>query len=175
MRLFVAAGLPDEMLDALAETSALLRGCVRGRYVSPDSLHVTLAFLGEVEGFRVDGACGALDRACAPFAPFTASLGDLGCFGKRAKATLWQGFRKAGSLPELAQSVRGELRTEGLSFDEKKFLPHITLMRAADLTTGDLPMPQLAEGTVSSVVLFRSDLSGARPAYEPIHVVSLGA
>lgn len=173
MRLFAAAELPNEMLDALAETSALLRGCVRGRYVSPDSFHVTLAFLGEVEGARVERACRALDRACAGFAPFAASLGNLGCFGKRAKATLWQGFRQAGALPELAQSVRCELKVAGFTFDGKPFLPHVTLMRAADLTAGALPMPVLVEGTIATIALFRSDLSGHRPVYEPLREVTL--
>ena len=174
MRLFVAAELPDEVLDALAETSALLRGCVRGRYVSPDSFHVTLAFLGEVEGYRVDDVCEALDRACVGFAPFAVSLGDFGCFGKRSKATLWQGFRDLGALPDLACSVRKELHAGGFTFDDKSFLPHVTLMRAADLAAGSLPMPQSATGAVSSIALFRSDLSGARPVYDPLRVVVLG-
>ena len=56
MRVFVAAELPDEMYDALCETSALLRASVRGRYVAPDSFHVTLAFLGNVESWRIDDA-----------------------------------------------------------------------------------------------------------------------
>lgn len=174
MRLFIAAELPSSVTDALAETSAALRGGVRGRYVSPDSFHVTLAFLGEVEGRRVQDACAALDRGCVGFEPFTVSLGDLGCFGKRSKATLWQGFREAGALPELARSVRGELSAEGFAFDGKSFLPHITLMRAADLTVGGLPMPTMAQGMVSCVALFRSDLSGSRPVYEPLHVAALG-
>lgn len=175
MRLFVAAELPGGVLDALAETSALLRGSVRGRYVAPDSFHVTLAFLGEVEGHRVDAACAAVDRGCAGFAPFEVSLGDLGCFGRRLKATLWQGFSDAEAMLSLAESVRGELRDAGFSFDEKAFLPHVTLMRAADLAAGALPAPALASGVVSSVALFRSDLSGARPVYDALHEVSLDA
>ena len=173
MRLFVAAVLPDEVRDALAETSALLRECVRGRYVAPDSFHVTLAFLGEVAGNRVDDACAALDRACADCGQFSVSLGGLGSFGKRSKATLWQGFADAGELPELARAVRDELRAAGFSFDEKSFRAHVTLMRAANVAEGSLPMPVLAEGCISSATLFRSDLSGGRPVYEPLHSVQL--
>lgn len=78
MRLFVAAELPEEIREALAETSALLRGRMRGRYVAPDSFHVTLAFLGEVEQHRVNDACNALERGCADFSAFSVSLGNLG-------------------------------------------------------------------------------------------------
>lgn len=173
MRLFVAAELPQEIIEALAETSALLRGCVRGRYIAPDSFHVTLAFLGNVEGSRVDGAVQALAEACQGLASSQVALGDLGSFGKRSKATLWQGFREQGALPQLAQEVRGSLSARGFEFDAKSFVPHVTLMRAADLTAGELPMPVLAKGTVCSVTLFSSDLSGKRPVYEPVHSVVL--
>ena len=173
MRLFIAAEVPEEMREALAETSARLRGSVRGRFVAPDSFHVTLAFLGEVAGSRADDAGAALARACHGFAAFDASLGELGCFGKRGKATLWQGFRDAGALPDLAKAVRGELRSGGFAFDGKAFLPHVTLMRVADLTTGALPAPLQATGRIASAVLFRSDLSGERPVYEPLLSIGL--
>ena len=173
MRLFIAAELPEQMLDALAETSAVLRANVRGRYVAPDSFHVTLAFLGEVSGSRVDAAVSALEAGCCGFRSFDASLGAFGSFGKRASATLWQGFDDAGDLSSIAGAVRDELRNEGFSFDDKKFLPHVTLMRKADLTSGALPSPTLASGPMQRITLFESDLSGSRPVYEPLHVASL--
>ena len=173
MRLFIAAELPERMLEALAETSALLRGAVRGRYVAPDSFHVTLAFLGDVEGYRADGAADALESACREAACFEVSLGELGSFGRRSKATLWQGFDEKGALPEIAQSVRGELRARGFAFDDKPFMPHVTLMRAADLTSGFLPAPAPARGEIRDITLFHSDLSGKRPRYEPVHTVGL--
>lgn len=173
MRLFIAAELPHEMVEALAETSALLRGSVRGRYVAPDSFHVTLAFLGDVEAPRAERAAEALEGGCQNITPFDVELGELGRFGRRAKATLWQGFRDAGELPHLAEAIRAELALRTLPFDDKTFLPHVTLMRAADLTGGALPMPALATGRIEVVTLFRSDLSGERPAYEPIHSLAL--
>jgi 2'-5' RNA ligase len=161
------------VLDALAETSALLRGSVKGRYVAPDSFHVTLAFLGDTPVDRVDAAAEAIEAGCREFSRFGVTLGSLGSFGKRSAATLWQGFDDAGDLPELAAAVRDELRASGFSFDAKSFRAHVTLMRKADLTRGTLPMPAQAAGDVRSVVLFKSDLSGARPVYEPLHVVDL--
>lgn len=173
MRLFIAAELPGNMLEALAETSARLRDTVKGRYVAPDSLHVTLAFLGEVAVERIDAAADALEAGCQSFEAFEAALGPLGSFGKRSAATLWQGFAEQGGLRELANSVRSELRTAGFTFDEKPFKAHITLMRKADLTHGELPMPVCARGTIEHVTLFKSDLSGPRPIYEPLHTVTL--
>ena len=168
MRLFIAAELPENVLEALAETSALLRGNVRGRYVAPDSFHVTLAFLGDVASERVSALADALDASCRGFDAFPVSLGPLGSFGRRNSATLWQGFDDPGDLPQLADAVRSGLRSCGFTFDDKKFLPHVTLMRKADLTRGTLPMPSVANGMLETVSLFSSDLSGARPVYEPL-------
>lgn len=174
MRLFIAAELPQEVLDALAETSAALRDSVRGRYVATDSLHVTLAFLGSVESSRVDAAACALDRACAGQGAFSIALGELGSFGKRNSATLWQGFRDERAFRSLADDVRAELDDAGFEFDRKPFRAHITLMRKANLSGGALPPAALAAGTVDIVTLFSSDLSGDRPRYEPLHRVMLG-
>lgn len=174
MRLFIAAELPEAMLQALSETSALLRGQVRGRYVAPDSFHVTMAFLGEVPQAEVDTAITALEAACAGQDPVDASLGALGSFGRARKATLWQGFsRGVDELSGIAGDIREELALGGLPYDGTLFVPHITLMRAASIERGTLPMPVVERGTIESIALFRSDLSGERPRYEALHRVLL--
>ncbi|MGI6220669.1 MAG: RNA 2',3'-cyclic phosphodiesterase [Coriobacteriales bacterium] len=173
MRLFVAAELPDSMLDALAETSAALRSSVRGRYVGSDLFHVTLAFLGEVESSRCAELEDALSRSCAEHGPFETSLGALGSFGKKSRATLWQGFTETSAFDALAGDVRKVLREAGFAFDGKGFIPHVTLMRNADLSSGILPMPSIAAGAIDTVTLFSSDLSGPRPVYDAITRITL--
>ena len=174
MRLFVAAELPPALHEALEETSALLRDQVRGRYVAPDSLHMTLAFLGEVEGSRVADACAALDEACEGQVAVKCVLGPLGSFGRRRKATLWQGLSYGvDELAGLAGDVRETYAAWGFAFDGALFVPHVTLMRAVDISGGVLPMPHVEQGTIDTITLFRSDLSGSRPRYEPLHSVHL--
>ena len=175
MRLFIATK-PHGAEEALAETIADLRDCVRGRFVAPDSLHVTLAFLGDVPAARVDDAIDALACAARSMAgPFDVQLGELGSFGKPARATLWQGLRDNGELAALARAVRDELAKRDLPFDAKKFRAHITLMRNADLTRGTLPAAHTASARIECAVLFRSDLSGPRPVYEPLSITQLGS
>lgn len=174
MRLFVAAELPDRLLDALSETSAMLRGRVHGRYVGTDNFHVTLAFLGEVYGVDADAAAEAVDDACTGQPPIKVALGPLGSFGRARKSTLWQGFSLGvDELGGLAGDVRECLSDRGISYDPLAFVPHVTLMRAADLTEGLLPPAFEATGLIERVSLFRSDLSGARPRYEALHTVWL--
>ncbi|MBQ3387395.1 MAG: RNA 2',3'-cyclic phosphodiesterase [Eggerthellaceae bacterium] len=175
MRLFIAAELPENLMEALAETSADLRGSVKGRYVGPNLLHVTLAFLGEVEAARVPQIEAALEEACAGHVPFPVTLGELGYFGRRSDAVLWQGFDAEGAkaFAGLARDVREALAARGFTFDGKKFSPHVTLMRSADVSRGVLPMPCIATGTVDTVTLFKSDLSGKHPVYTPLAGVTL--
>ena len=106
MRLFVAAELPDGLLDVLVETQAALRESVAGRYVAPDSLHVTLACLGNVEAARIPLLESALDEACAGVCGFEVATAGLGSFGRRAQATLWQGFTASDEFAQLAKRVR---------------------------------------------------------------------
>ena len=175
MRLFIAAELPEEMLDALVTTQAELRDTLRGRYVAPDMLHVTLAFLGDVPGALVPDVISALEAACADVGVIDASLGELGYFGRLRKATLWQAVDGGLALVNLAETVRVQLRLGGFSFDEKDFRAHVTLMRAVDLSAvGSLPMPHIACGSIDAITLFSSDLSGPHPMYEPLHRVTLG-
>lgn len=174
MRLFIAAELPQSLHEALSETSARLRERVRGRFVAPDSFHVTLAFLGEVPADRVGLVCEVLREACAAQPPITSTLGPLGSFGRARRATLWQGFaRGVDELAGLAGDVRECLAEAGLSFDPAAFVPHVTLMRAADIGEGELPMPEVESGRIDTVTLFSSDLSGDRPRYDAIERVVL--
>lgn len=176
MRLFIAAELPAALLEALSETSALLRDQVRGRYVASDSFHMTMAFLGEVSGTQVGEVCDALEEACVGQPPIAVALGPLGSFGRARRATLWQGMaRGVDELGGLAGDIRECLVEHGLSYDPSLFVPHITLMRSADLSTGTLPMPVVERGIIDTVTLFQSDLSGARPRYEALHRVHLEA
>ena len=169
MRLFIAAELPEELHEALSETSALLRESVRGRYVAPDRFHVTLAFLGETDAARVGELAALIDDACAGVEPIPARLGALGSFGRRTGATLWQAVESDDALEGLAKRLRTGLSARGFSFDNKGFLAHMTLMRSADLTSGMLPMPLVARGDIDTVTLFKSDLSGPHPVYTPLH------
>ena len=169
MRLFVAAELPDELLDALSETSAILRDTVRGRYVGPDLFHVTLAFLGEVPQARVGEVADCVAAACEGHPSFQTCLGGLGTFGRRSSAVVWQGFCAGDDAwSSLAADVRSSLLDAGFSFDAKGFIPHVTLMRRANVDSGHVPMPQVARGVISSVALFSSDLTGPRPRYEVV-------
>ena len=165
MRTFIALELPDAFADEVAELS---------RQLAAENHHLTLAFLGEVDEAGVRSAMDALETACAGMGPVELVAEGLGTFGRGRATTLWLGIRRSGELDLLARRVREELAARGLTYDEKDFLPHITLARRARVPRGELgdlafPLPDEA----TCVTLYRSILEPDGARYKPLHTVEL--
>lgn len=167
MRVFVAAEITEELLFALAHTQAELRATIHGRFVPTDSLHITLAFLGELSTDDYRTVAKALSCATAHFGPVSVCLGDFGSFGPAHKAVLWQAVEGAGILA-LAKVIRDALRSFDVAFDDKSFRPHVTLMRAANISRATLPTPIIAQANLDTVCIYRSHLHSTGASYELI-------
>ena len=125
MRLFVALELPLALKQAVAEVQLGLPGA---RWMASDALHLTLAFIGEVDervGRRIEEA---LRRAQAP--PLPLALRGLGHFPLRGPPrVLWVGVSPAPALVSLAVGVRRELASAGFATERREFAPHVTIAR----------------------------------------------
>lgn len=174
MRAFVALELPEAFADEVAGLSRALGEICAGRFVAAENHHLTLAFLGEAGEAETRSAMAALDEACAGTGPVQLRATGLGTFGRARDATLWLGIEKDPELMDLAARVRGELSARGLAYDEKDFLPHVTLARRARVprgALGDLAFPLPDEAT--RVTLFRSILEPDGARYKPLYTVAL--
>lgn len=174
MRAFVALELPEAFADEVAALSRRLSAVCEGRFAPPEGHHLTLAFLGEVGEAQARLAMDALDAACAGRGPVELVARGLGTFGRSRDATLWLGVERGPRLMSLARDVRAELGRRGLSFDEKPFVPHVTLARRARLPRAELeglafPLPDEAR----SVTLCRSFLDPGGARYKPLYTVDL--
>ena len=124
-RLFVALRVPDPLRTAVEELQSGLR---TARWLDGDGLHLTLAFIGEVEGsaqLRIEAAlAGVTARA------LRMELHGLGCFPPRgAPRVLWTGASPKAELGALAQAVRRALGRAGWSPERRRFMPHVTIAR----------------------------------------------
>ena len=103
LRLFVAIELPGEVREALGRLQHELqrRGLEKLRWVRPESIHLTLKFLGETPAEKVPAIEEALSRwANDGPVPREMSLGALGGFGgSRYPRVLWIGLE--GDLQSL--------------------------------------------------------------------------
>ncbi|MFI5926356.1 RNA 2',3'-cyclic phosphodiesterase [Micromonospora sp. NPDC051543] len=144
MRLFVAVNPPAEAVDHLGAQVARLRvgaaaaAGAQVRLADPADLHLTLAFLGDVEAGRLVDVESALGLAADSFGadrnvPPRLRLGGGGVFGDGRRTVLWVDLRgDVGALHELGRLVRERLRVAGLPYDEKPFRPHLTVARPGD-------------------------------------------
>ena len=127
MRLFIAIRFPGNIKDALSDTMAdMRRQGVSGNFSRAENLHLTLAFLGEVES--PEDVLKAMDRINAE--PIQLELGEVGSFGD----LYWVGFKDSPELKDYVKRLRAQLRKDGIWFDSKAFRPHITILRKAGHT-----------------------------------------
>ena len=125
MRLFLSVPLPDAVKDAVADIQS---GLPEARWVAPDSLHLTLRFLGQVDRGTAEDLHHALAAIRAPAFPCRVlGLGTFGT-GKRVRA-LWAGVQDAQPFKDLHHRVEAAVRRAGLAPEERKFKPHVTLAR----------------------------------------------
>ncbi len=124
MRLFVALSIPD----AVAQSLMLLQGGVPGaRWQAREQLHLTLRFIGEVDGRDARALDDALAAIDAP--AFELQLHGVGQFGNKQPHTLWAAARKNDLLDHLQRKVDTAIRRVGQPQDAHKFNPHVTLAR----------------------------------------------
>ena len=146
MRLFVAITLPDEQRAQLA---TLANGLPGARWVNEENLHLTLRFLGELDG----GQAADVDEALAGLRVpgFELQLEGVSHFGEGRKLrSLWAGVQPNPVLDRLHDKIEQALIRVGLSPEKRKFRPHITLARFKSN-----PGPKLQEFLAHNA-LFRS-------------------
>lgn len=124
-RLFISIDLPDTVKERLASICCGLPGA---RWVDPAQLHLTLRFIGEVDGSTFLDIREALTEVSME--SFALQLSGIGFFPPRKKPTLiWVGIEANEQLMQLHRRVNAVLRGIGLEAEGRKFAPHITLAR----------------------------------------------
>lgn len=178
MRLFIAFELPEEMHDALERNLETLNNALGGRFVRPDMLHATLAFLGQVDGSQTGRLASIIEEEAAGLAPIDCRLGGIGFFGKPGSAILWQGFDPDGSdaMVRASESLRRRLSDDGFSFDPKPMRPHITFARKVDVRGVNLASLDVstAGGRIDAMTLFHSTRVNDQLTYIPLESAALG-
>jgi RNA 2',3'-cyclic 3'-phosphodiesterase len=131
MRLFVALALPDPIADGLT----MLQGGVPGaNWQTREQLHLTLRFIGEVDGRDATTVDDALSLIEAP--KFSLALKGVGEFGSKTPHALWAGVRDKEPVAFLQRKIESALQRAGLTPETRKFVPHVTLARLRGSSRG---------------------------------------
>src|ERR1019366_1271419 len=130
MRLFVALDIDDNIRGRLARFLDGVRGFAPdARWARPESLHVTLKFIGERPEEDVEKIKRAMETIGVD--AFEMTFRGYGFFpSARAPRVFWVGIEAGPSLSSLAAMVDEKLAPLGITKEEHAFNPHLTLARA---------------------------------------------
>jgi len=132
VRLFFALPLPERPRGALAAAAKALCACgADAKWVRPEAMHLTLAFLGEVPPARLDALRRSGGAAASDCPPFRLALRGLGAFPSWERPrVLWAGLSSgADECRRLEAALRRALLAEGFKLEDRPFEPHVTLAR----------------------------------------------
>ena len=184
LRAFVAVEIPGDLLKTLEAVQSQIRRCgVRARWVRPESMHLTLKFLGNIPAGQVAGVTEALQSAASRLGAFRLTVAGLGVFpGIRHPRVLWAGLSGAiEALAQLQQELDDRLVGVGFSREERDFHGHLTLGRFSAEVDGARIADVVASYAatifggfeVREVVLFQSDLQPQGPVHTALAKATL--
>jgi len=186
MRLFVALNLPDDV-RARIETELLvpLRASTRGvKWVRPDMLHVTLAFLGERSEAEAREAARVVGELATGRGPLEVTLTGLGAFPSPDRPrVVWLGIEDPTGVRQLHRAFERERARLGVPAEGRAYHPHVTLGRVqgssaalSDALAEGLPIHDFkASVTLGSIDLMRSESSGGTLKYSVLTAASFDA
>jgi RNA 2',3'-cyclic 3'-phosphodiesterase len=156
-RLFVALPLPDEPRERLVRWQRGALGVARdARLVSPENLHVTLAFLGSRPARELPGIAAELAEAAAAAERPVLTAERYGETRSVGMVVLADAEGRAGRL---AADVAGRLARLGVYEPEQRpWLPHVTVLRFRTRPRVAPGPPDLGRVSPSDVALYTSVL-----------------
>lgn len=160
MRLFFALWPPRETARALGDWAKQVAALTGGRATAQESIHLTLAFLGDTDPAQASAAAAA-----AKGRHFELPI-DEARYWKHNKI-VWAG---PAALPEelssLVEALHGRLAERGFALEERPFAAHVTLVRKAPRGGGTLPALPGVRWPAREFVLVRSSPAGSGSRYD---------
>ena len=167
VRAFIAIA-PDAALRQVGADVAKAACGLPMRWVRPESVHLTLKFLGDVPVDAIPTIHQTLQQVAEGSAAFSVAVRGLGCFPNAARPrVLWMGLDDPRrELVQLQSNIESTLAGLDVSADKRLFRPHLTLARTRGSWVGEELDVLLSEYrnrlfgylAVSHLHLMRSDL-----------------
>jgi 2'-5' RNA ligase len=173
LRLFCGLRLPAETVREVSRwQEEAFRTAPGIRFVGPDQLHVTLAFLGRRPAAELDAIAAELRAAALAAEPATLtvsryretrSVGMLVCDDEGGRAT------------RLATDLHGRLERLGVYEPERReWLPHLTVIRFRERPRLRPELPELPPFSPSDAAVYMSTLRPSGAQYSVLESVGVG-
>jgi RNA 2',3'-cyclic 3'-phosphodiesterase len=175
-RLFTGIAIPRDVAEGLER---LQSGVPGARWSRREQFHLTLRFIGEVDGRDAAAIDDALSLISVP--RFSLALHSVGTFGGRDPRELWTGVRANEALMHLQRKIETAIQRAGVPPDPRKFTPHVTLARLKAAPRGRV-MDYLTDHAlyasepfeVGEFLLYSSTLTANGSLYTPEREYVLG-
>ena len=194
MRLFVALDIDDNIRSRIIQFITGVRDLAPNiRWVRPESLHVTLKFIGEQSETQVEEIKRALHTVASEH--FDIRFRAYGFFPERRTAQVfWIGIEAGPQLQSLATTVDAKLAAINIPQEDHAFKPHLTLARCKGASGGpwkrnkdgsgggfehlqkelaSLPAPEFGSTVAREFFLYQSELSPGG-SYKKVATFALG-
>jgi 2'-5' RNA ligase len=184
IRAFIAITPPTTLQQTVAEVRQVFqRLSLPWRWVTPDHIHLTLRFLGNVPDESVTSLHQAMEQAAQGQTAFPLRARALGCFPHPARPrVLWIGLDDPSqALGRLNECLITALTPLGFPPEDRPLHPHLTLARAQNRMPSSQLWPMLqtyqnrdfGEFLVTQLALVQSQLRRGGVVHTILHSVTL--
>lgn len=161
MRLFIAINLSQSTLSKIALVQNNLKAkSIKGNFTSLENVHLTIAFLGEVDPLEIEKLTDIMKSI--RFAPFDIEINNLGTFGK----SLWFcSVKQSQNLENVHTSLNTLLRDNNFPTDNRPYKPHITIARNLILKDQQFKLFEPIKERVTALSLMESNRINGKLTY----------
>ena len=187
LRTFVAVEIPSEIQQNIHKGTTSIRQEIGGlvRWVSPENMHLTLKFFGDVSPSNVEFLVQMLRKEAEQVNGFNLHFAGLGSFPNlKRPRVIYNEIQAPAGLNALQRGIESASRRLGYESEERPFSPHLTLGRVRqNVTAADQQkIRRCIEGTqvdvlgtarVDSVHLYKSELKPSGSVYTRLYSAPL--
>lgn len=167
-RVFFALWPDAPVARSLHALSGRLHRERHGRRTRRDTLHLTLAFIGDIPRARMADLIAVGDRARAAFEPFELLLERVASW-QHNHVTFAEPLERPPALDALVEALRVELKAADFATESRRFAAHVTLLRKSAAGHGPEAITPPLAWPVNGFVLVESRLRPEGAHYEPVH------
>ncbi len=159
MRIFIGIDLDPEVRERISRFLEGVQGFApEARWVRPESLHITLKFIGEQTPERVEAIAERLRRVDRGRVEIRA--GGFGFFPTaKAPRVFWIGIHAGPQLAELAEGIDGATTELGIPREDRPYSPHLTLARGGAGRSSGSPKWRKGDGPNSAFAVLEKRLA----------------
>ncbi|MDA3917135.1 MAG: RNA 2',3'-cyclic phosphodiesterase [Deltaproteobacteria bacterium] len=186
IRAFIAIKLPDFIKKVLKDTQkTMLANGIKAKYISPENMHLTLKFLGNIDYDLLPEIKRNLTKSAQYVKPIKLSLKGIGTFpNSRSPKVIWAGINgETQKLATLHARLEQRLSNIGIPEEKREFHGHLTLARLKKNKLSAQKFERLLQQTgqfesvkftADRLILFQSRLMPKGPIYIELFSAKFG-